>query len=101
MLIAHPAAKPIHFLILGMLTSATTAANTDDAAVRKMQFRADTPVDAHHWQEKSREMILGLLNLSDLQETRQADGNSISFDVKTLSSEDMGKFTRSEIEFNS
>jgi uncharacterized protein YhhL (DUF1145 family) len=98
---AHLSAKPFPFLILGMLTSAATVVHADGIAVPKMQFHANTPVDAQQWQEKSRELIFGLLNLTDLQATREADGKAISFDVKTLSSEDMGKFTRSEIEFNS
>ena len=93
--------RSLPVLIIGMLVSTTTIAHADGTAVRKMQFRANTPADAQQWQEKSRELIFKLLNLTDLQATRGADGKAIAFDIKTLSSEDRGKYTRSEIEINS
>jgi hypothetical protein len=82
-----------------LLVVATTRA--DNSPSRTMQFRAQTPAEAKTWQLQSRELISKMLQLTDLQATREASGKAISFDAKTLAAEDRGKFTRTEIEFNS
>jgi hypothetical protein len=84
-----------------VISTASTVVVAADAPLRKKSFRASTPAEAKEWQEESRALISQLLKLSDLEATRNADGKAIPFDVKTLSSEDRGKYTQSEIEFNS
>ncbi|MEX0642082.1 MAG: alpha/beta hydrolase family protein [Pirellulales bacterium] len=91
----------LSYLFLGLMLVAGTKLYAADVADRKMQFRAATPTDAEQWQAKSRELLFKLLNLTDLEATRKADGKDIPFDVKALSSEDKGDYTRSEIEFDS
>ena len=94
-------AKALPVLILGMLATTAAAVRAEETAMRKMRFRAAATAEAQQWQEKSRELIFGLLNLTDLQATRETDDKAIPFDVKIISSEDLAKFTRREIEFNS
>jgi hypothetical protein len=99
--ITHILRKLLACQTLGLLLVSGMLERAYPAAERKMPFRASTSADAQKWQVESRELILRLLNLTDLQATRQAAGKAIPFEGKTLSSEDRGTYTRSEIEFNS
>jgi hypothetical protein len=101
MTIASYSPKRIPFIVLGTLLVTATVVHADDPAKRKMQFRATSPADAQEWQVDSRKLIARLLKLTDLQATREADGEAIPFAVKTISSENRDKYTRSEFELNS
>lgn len=68
---------------------------------RKMKFSATSPEEAAKWRQASRVKVRELLNLTDLQATREPGGQSIPFDVKTLRTEDREKYTWNEIELSS
>jgi hypothetical protein len=100
--------KPIHRFPATRLSLALLAVliaagfvRADEASKRKMEFRATKPEEAKQWQQQSRELIAKLLHMTDLQETRETGGKVIPFDVKTLSTDDRGKYTLSEIEISS
>jgi hypothetical protein len=88
-------------LSIAILLISSTVVKAGESTDRKMTFHASTPTEAEEWQERSRELIFELLKLTDLQATRDTGAKPIDFEVKVLSSEDRGTFTRREIEFNS
>lgn len=86
-------------LSLNTYLAATHAAEKSDTP--KRHFTAQSSEAAAQWQAESREQLFDLLKLTDLQATRLPGGKPIPFDTKTLSTEDRGSYTRSEIELNS
>jgi hypothetical protein len=86
-------------LTMPALLMAADTAETADSPRR--HFSAESPEAADRWQQDSRKLLFDLLKLTDLQATREAGGKAIPFEVRTISTEDRGKYVRSEIELSS
>jgi hypothetical protein len=84
-------------VILALVAPIASAADSTP----KRHFSAQSADEVQKWQADCRTLLFDLLKLTDLQATRGDGGKPIPFDVKTLSTEDRGKYTWNEIELNS
>jgi len=69
--------------------------------LRALRFAATDAKSAHAWQESSRTLLLGLLNLADLVQQDQAPNAGIAFNVQILKTTSEDKFTRYDLVLNS
>jgi len=75
----------------------TAIATADEPNYRSMKYTPRSQEEAVAWQKELRAKLFHILKMDDLVALK----TPISFDANTLSSEDMGKYTKQEIEINS